>query len=88
MLVKMRKILIIIFLMSTVLLVACSKQRSTDLTTKTYEELCKSNGDVWMEMEATMNGQMISEQKCFGCMIKNNHLCGSEEYVNYINSLQ
>ena len=83
----MKKILIS-FLLLAVLLVACSKQRSVNMEEKTYEELCKSNGDVWMEMEETRDGEMMSDEMCFGCMIEENHFCNSENYVRHVNLLQ
>ncbi len=80
----MKNKIIILCVFILLVFVACNKQKSADLTGKTFEQLCKDNSDIWMEMEPTLDGNMISQQKCFGCMIKDNHFCNSEDYTNYI----
>lgn len=84
----MKKTFMIFLFVLIILVVACSKQKSADIGNRSYEERCKSNGDIWMEMEPMIEGEMISDQKCFGCMIGNNHFCTVDEYTNYINGLQ
>lgn len=59
-----------------------------ELGNLTYEELCKKNRDVWMEMEPVIDGKKISNEKCFGCMIGKNHFCDVNDYVNYIKNLK
>ncbi|MBI2148919.1 hypothetical protein HYU23_04515 [Candidatus Woesearchaeota archaeon] len=84
----MKKTFMAFLFLLIILLAACSKQRSTDIGNRPYKQLCKSNGDVWMEMKPMIKGEMISDQECFGCMIENNHFCKVDEYTNYINGLQ
>ncbi len=90
---KISRVLIIIFIMVIVLVgiallgVSSKKPRVTELNGMSYEELCKKNKDLWMEMEPWKDGKKISSEKCMGCMIGDNHFCKSEEYVNYIKKI-
>lgn len=63
------------------------KPRTTELGNLTFEELCKNNGDQWMEMEETRKGKPISNDMCFGCMIADNHLCNADDYTEYVKDL-
>lgn len=63
------------------------KPRIIELGNLTFEELCKRNGDQWMEMEATRKNKPVSDDMCFGCMIADNHFCTADEYIEYVNNL-
>lgn len=81
-------IVIVILLIILILWFAVFREpRVTELGNLTYEELCKGNGDQWMEMEPTSKGKMTSDTMCFGCMIADNHFCSVDEYIGYIKSL-
>ena len=60
----------------------------TELEDNSYEELCKKNSDIWMEMEPWINGEKISDEKCYGCMIGENHFCDVNNYIEYIKKLK
>ncbi len=81
-----KKILIFVLSILSVLLWSC-QERSAELGSLGFQELCQQNGDQWMEMEPIKEGKMLSAQKCFGCMIGENHFCSGEEYSAYINTL-
>lgn len=79
---------VIILIVLTLFLFSFFRQpRVTELGNMDYEELCKVNKNMWMEMEPYRNGKKISEEKCFGCMIGVNHFCKAEEYIYYIKDL-
>lgn len=61
--------------------------RTTELGIFTFEELCRKNGDQWMEMKSMKNGKEIEGKMCYGCMIADNHFCIIEEYVYYVKNL-
>ena len=86
------KIGIVIVIIILVVLVLASfssfKQlKIVELGDLTYEELCKTNRDMWMEMEPWRNGKKISDERCFGCMVGENHFCNVEEYIEYVKIL-
>ncbi len=60
----------------------------TELGDNSYEELCEKNGDMWMEMEPWINGEKISDEECYGCMIGENHFCDVNNYIEYIKKLK
>lgn len=78
--------IIILILMFGALLITKSKitGKVVELGDNSYEELCKKNRDVWMEMEFVIDGKKISDEKCFGCMIDDNHFCKVNEYIEHI----
>ena len=83
-------IVVVIIALLTLLILSYSifkKPRSTELGNLTFEEFCKSNNDMWMEMEPTRNGEKLSDEMCFGCMIADSHFCSADEYTSYIESL-
>lgn len=90
---KLSKILItaIIFVILLVVLIlwffVFRTPRTTELGNLTFEELCKKNGDQWMEMEPIRKGKVIGEAMCFGCMIADNHFCSDDEYIGYVKNL-
>ena len=72
----MKKILLLLFLIS------CSTE---SLTTElaNYREVCLTNGDGWMKMPETIDGQ-ITGTSCYGCMPNvKNHLCSLKDYEAY-----
>ena len=86
------KIGIVIVIIILVVLVLASfssfKQlKIVELGDLTYELLCKTNRDMWMEMEPWRNGKKISDERCFGCMVGENHFCNVEEYIEYVKIL-
>jgi len=90
---KLSKILmvtgpIVILLIILILWVSVFREpRSTELGNSTFEEFCKTNNDMWMEMEPTIKGEKLSNEMCFGCMIADSHFCNADEYITYIKSL-
>ena len=80
-------IFIIAFLVLTIS-ISSRKTRITDMKDLTFEELCNKNGDMWMEMESWREGKKISDEKCFGCMIGDNHFCTAQEYIDNIKEIQ
>ncbi len=63
------------------------EHRIIELGDYTFEELCKRNGDQWMEMEETRKGKPTSDAKCFGCMIADSHFCDVNGYTEYVKRL-
>ena len=89
---KLRKILIIAIIFVVLLAALLSwlfvrTPRTTEMGSLTFEELCKNNGDQWMEMEETRKGKPISNTMCFGCMIVDNHFCNVNDYIEYVKDL-
>ncbi|MEK6951114.1 MAG: hypothetical protein AABX13_05315 [Nanoarchaeota archaeon] len=80
------KTILFFLIVLSLFLLSCQK-RSTELGSLSFQELCQQNGDQWMEMEPMKEGKMLSTQKCFGCMVGENHFCSGEEYSGYINTL-
>ncbi len=73
----MKKMLLLIFLIS------CSAESLTTEQTH-YREICLTNGDSWMKMPETTDGQ-ITGPSCYGCMPNvKNHLCSLKEYDAYL----
>jgi len=68
--------------------ISSNKIRAADIVDMTFQELCEKNSDMWMNMEAWIEGKKISNEKCHGCMINDNHFCTAEEYVEYIKKMQ
>lgn len=87
----MNKLHIVVIILILAILIGAMimlrKPHSTDIAGLTYEELCKKNGDQWMEMEPTVNNKKVSSDTCFGCMIADSHFCTSDEYIQYIKNL-
>src|SRR3989338_8742259 len=50
-----------------------------------FEDLCRKDGNQWMDMKEMVNGNFISES-CFGCMSEDgmNHFCKMEDYAEYM----
>ncbi len=72
-----------IILVSVIFASACTTQ-SQQSGLKEFEDLCKSNGHMWMEMEEMRDGEFAGDM-CFGCMSDNeNHICDMEEYKEFI----
>ena len=68
--------------MLVVLLSACA---SKDFTTEdaNFRETCLTNGDQWMKMSETTDGQ-ITGPSCFGCMPNaKNHFCSLSDYESH-----
>ena len=90
---KLSKILmvtgpIVILLIILILWVSVFREpRSTELENLTFEELCKTNNDMWMEMEPAIKGEKLSNEMCFGCMIADSHFCSADEYTDYVKNL-
>jgi len=66
---------------------SASRPRFMELSSMTYEELCKKNGDQWMVMEPWRKGDATGGQVCAGCMIADNHFCTVDEYISYMKGL-
>ncbi len=81
-------IVLVVFLLVVAYLISSNKIRTADITGLTFQKLCEKNGDIWMNMEAWRDGKKISDEKCYGCMINDNHFCTPEEYVEYIKKMQ
>ena len=90
---KLNRILMAIVILSVVLAVLIlwfsvfREPRSTELENLTFEELCKTNNDMWMEMEPAIKGEKLSNEMCFGCMIADSHFCSADEYTDYVKNL-
>ncbi|MBI4010199.1 MAG: hypothetical protein HY361_03355 [Candidatus Aenigmarchaeota archaeon] len=84
---KMLIVIIALLIISFLLFSFFRKPRSTELGNLTFEELCKNNGDQWMEMEETRKGKPTSTSMCSGCMIADNHFCDVDEYIEYVKKL-
>lgn len=80
-------VIIVVALITIGVFVAGTKQRSIDMTSLTYEQLCLKNGDEWMVMQPWRNHERMAGAPCAGCMIGGNHFCESEGYVDYIRTL-
>ncbi len=90
---KTKSIMIISTVLVVVLLVvtfsiSSNNVRITDIAGMTFQELCEKNSDMWMNMEAWIGGEKISDNMCYGCMINDNHFCTAKEYVEYIKKMQ
>lgn len=90
---KINKILVIGIVITVLLIVSLSwfslsrTARIVELGNLTFEELCKTNDDMWMVMEPWRKGKEIADQPCAGCMIADNHFCTTEEYIEYLKGL-
>ena len=83
-------ITVVVVILLTVSIVSYSvfrKPRSTELGNLTFEEFCKTNNDMWMEMEPARKGEKLSNEMCFGCMIADSHFCSADEYTDYVKNL-
>jgi|SRR3989344_5506352 len=75
----MKTVITVMFLL---VLVSCA---SNDFTTEdaNFREACLTNGDGWMKMSQTTDGQ-ITGPSCYGCMPNaKNHICSLSEYELY-----
>ena len=63
-------------------LVSCA---SNEFTTEdaNFREVCLTNGDGWMKMSETKEGQ-VTGPSCYGCMPDaKNHLCSLQDYEDF-----
>src|SRR3989338_725276 len=80
----MKENFIMIFLVSALVIIsACTSQSGTPATSE-FEQLCKTNGNEWMEMEEMRNGEFVGGAICVGCMADTeNHFCNVGDYLSY-----
>jgi len=65
-----------------VLLVSCASEEFTS-EDASFREECLTNGDGWMKMSETIDGQ-ITGPSCYGCMPNaKNHFCYFSDYESY-----
>ena len=78
------KFIFTLLILGIVLVSACTSQKTNNLDE--FENLCKNNGHMWMEMEEMMDGEFIGGDMCSGCMPSDNmgHFCNMEDYKKYM----
>jgi len=79
----MKQITVIGVLLVLVFLAGCAKTPTGGVT---YQELCKSNGGMFMTMPPTIDGVATGEPSCAGCMVGRSHFCDQEDYVKALSS--
>lgn len=74
-----------LFLLVALLIVVSSCATPSEL--KKFEALCKSNHHQWMRMTPMIDGEVMSTEACWGCMLDaRNHICSEEEYRSSLGS--
>ena len=78
----MRKILVLGLLGLLVLMIGCAKAPTGNVVAEgvSFQELCKSNGNMFMIMQPTVDGVPTGEEPCAGCMLGGSHYCAQEDY--------
>jgi len=84
----MKKIIGVVVLALLVLLAGCAKTPTGSVVVEdsAYRELCKSNGNMFMTMQPTVDGVATGESACAGCMVDGSHYCDQEEYLKALKS--
>ena len=77
----MRKILVLGLLGVLVLMIGCVKTPTGKVVEAvSFQELCESNGNMFMTMPPTVDGVPTGEPPCAGCMLGGTHYCSQEAY--------
>ena len=78
----MRKELILGLLALLVVMMGCAQTPTGNVIVEgnAYQELCKSNGNMFMTMPPTVDGVPTGEPSCAGCMLGGTHYCDLEAY--------
>lgn len=64
------------------LISSCANQQNEDTD---FKELCQDAGYEWMLMKPTRDGKFIKDaEECWGCMVRLEHLCDKEKYMDYV----
>jgi len=75
-----------VFLLFVLFLIAgCSQSTGQATSEISLQDLCKSNGNMFMKMPPTIDGVRTGEPACAGCMIGMSHYCTIEEYQTALN---
>ena len=80
----MKKMIFLGVLTLALLVAGCAKTPTGNVvaTDSSYQELCKSNGNMFMVMSPTVDGVPTGDEPCAGCMISGTHYCSMDDYIN------